>query len=110
VANFFENSDIIALPYITGTQSGVLALSFGFGKPTVATNVGSIAEVLEHDVNGILVPPADKEQMAKALIDLLTNEGKCFRIAEQATQTANTLLSWETIANQTHQLYLEVVR
>jgi len=109
VSNFFENSDIVVLPYISGTQSGVLALAFGFGKPTIATQVGSIPEVLEHGINGVLVPPSNEEELAQAIIGLLNNDVKRAKLAQKAKQMADTLLGWDSIARQTHDIYLEVV-
>ena len=40
VEKYFSAADIIALPYLEGTTSGVLKLALAFGKPVVATNVG----------------------------------------------------------------------
>ncbi|MCK5641048.1 MAG: glycosyltransferase family 4 protein, partial [Gammaproteobacteria bacterium] len=64
VANLFENSDIVVLPYIMATQSGVLPLAFGFGKPVIATDTGSISEILEHGKTGLLIPPCNEKLLA----------------------------------------------
>ena len=44
VENYFAASDVVALPYLEGTTSGVLKLALAFGKPVVATRVGDFPE------------------------------------------------------------------
>jgi glycosyltransferase involved in cell wall biosynthesis len=44
VENYFSACDVVALPYLEGTTSGVLKLAFAFGKPVVATRVGDLPE------------------------------------------------------------------
>jgi len=47
VPSFFQRVKVIVLPYIEGTQSGVIPVAYSFKKPVVVTNVGSIAEVVD---------------------------------------------------------------
>lgn len=105
VAELFEQSDIVVLPYISASQSGVLALALGFGKPVVATDTGSIGEVLEHGKTGLLVPPQDPVSLADALVDLLVNEERCTNFGKQAEVLAQGRLNWNTIARQTIEVY-----
>ncbi|MFC2162010.1 glycosyltransferase, partial [Acidobacteriota bacterium] len=109
VADLFENSDIIALPYISGTQSGVLAIAFGLGKPVVATNVGSISEYLEHGRTGILVQPYDEKSLASAILELLLDEEKCKFYGEKALEFADSALDWKTIGRNTMQVYKDML-
>ena len=59
---------------------GIVVLEAGaFRCPVVATSVGGIPEILEHGVNGCLVPPDDPvalaAQLAKLLCDRNLREG-----------------------------------
>ncbi|MEN8098234.1 MAG: glycosyltransferase [Chloroflexota bacterium] len=65
---YFVGADLVALPYMTATQSAVVQLAFSFGKPVVSTNVGGLAEAVNHGVNGLLVPPNDPSALAAAII------------------------------------------
>jgi glycosyltransferase involved in cell wall biosynthesis len=40
------------------------------GKPIIASSIGQISDVLEHEVNALLVPPGDAEALAAALLRL----------------------------------------
>ncbi len=109
VADLFAACDIVVLPYISASQSGILALAFGFGKPVVATDAGSIGEVLEHGRTGLLVPPADERALAAAVLRLLRNDAERIEIGRNAAAVAAGRLSWDVIAKQTIEVYSRAV-
>lgn len=41
VEYYFKSSDVVCLPYLEGSQSGVLFMSYAFGRPVLASNVGN---------------------------------------------------------------------
>ena len=70
---FYAACDVVAFP----TQP---ELSEGFGlaaleamaatKPVIATSVGSLPEVVDDGVTGVLIPPQSVDALASALVDL----------------------------------------
>lgn len=46
VQKYFRAADVVVLPYLEGSTSGVLKLALAFGVPVLATDVGDIAEEL----------------------------------------------------------------
>jgi sugar transferase (PEP-CTERM/EpsH1 system associated) len=46
------------------------------GKPIVATYVGGIPEIIEHDIDGLLIPPHNTEALSDAIMKLLRNTEK----------------------------------
>jgi glycosyltransferase involved in cell wall biosynthesis len=44
VESYFSACDVVALPYLEGTTSGVLKLALAFEKPVIATKVGDFPE------------------------------------------------------------------
>ena len=46
------------------------------GCPVVASNVGGLREVVQHDTTGLLVPPGDPDALAVALDKLLTRRSE----------------------------------
>ena len=56
------------------------------GKPVVATSVGGIPEMIDNGVNGLMVPPADDQALAGALVRLLTNPELSARLALAGVQ------------------------
>ena len=37
------------------------------GKPVIATKVGGVPEIIEHGVNGYLIPPEDSDSLVRAM-------------------------------------------
>ena len=66
-AEIFGSSDLMVLPYRSGTGSIVRELGFRYGLPVIATDVGAIAEGIEDDVNGKIIPPNDIPALVEAL-------------------------------------------
>lgn len=52
--------------------------------PVVASNVGGLPEVIDHDVSGYLHAPDDLDGMAASAVRLLTDSALHYRIAETA--------------------------
>jgi len=67
VSVFFDAADLVVIPYVSATQSGVVQLSYAFGKPVVVGNVGGLPEAVEDGKTGYLVPPRSPEAIAEAI-------------------------------------------
>jgi glycosyltransferase involved in cell wall biosynthesis len=71
LSKYFEAADLVVQPYLSVSGSGVCQLAYGFGRPVIATNVGSLSEVIEDRVNGRIVPPQDPKALAEAIVETL---------------------------------------
>jgi glycosyltransferase involved in cell wall biosynthesis len=56
-ALLFGAADASLLPYRSASQSGVVQLSFGYGRPVIATRVGGLPAAVQDGVDGILCEP-----------------------------------------------------
>jgi alpha-maltose-1-phosphate synthase len=101
VAEVFQQSSIVVLPYIEGSQSGVVRIAYVFGKPVIVTNVGSIPESVRDNVTGLIVPPRDPERLAAAMVGLLTDDDRRKTMAQAAFAMTEGELSWENVARRT---------
>ncbi len=75
VGLYFAASDIVVLPYISATGSGIVQASFGCNKPVISTNVGCLPEVIDDTRTGYLVPTRDPQAIANAVFSFY-KEGK----------------------------------
>ncbi|MDH4197923.1 MAG: glycosyltransferase family 4 protein, partial [Candidatus Aminicenantes bacterium] len=63
--------DIFVLPSLWEGLPYVLVEAAALGKPIVATAIGGVLEVIEDGKTGLLIPPADPQRLAEALVRLL---------------------------------------
>lgn len=79
------------------------------GKPVVAFNTCAIPEVVKNGRTGLLVEPRNVDALAKALVSLLINEERRFNMSLEARKRVLQLFSWDKAAEQTLQIYREVL-
>ena len=108
-ARLFEQASVVALPYIEASQSGVIPTAYGFRRPVVVTNVGSLPEVVDDGVTGYVVPPRDPEALAAAIVSLLKDPAACRRMGDQGYTKLKTDMAWSTIARSLLAIYGELV-
>ncbi len=65
---YFTASNVAVLPYNEATQSGILSIAYGFAKPVIVTDVGGLAELVDHGKTGFIVPPNNNEKLADSII------------------------------------------
>jgi glycosyltransferase involved in cell wall biosynthesis len=74
VPKYFAAADVVVLPYLSATQSGVSKLAYHFDKPVVIADVGGLAEEVEEGKTGYVVPPNDPAALAAAIAKVLAEK------------------------------------
>ena len=93
---YFAASDLVVQPYISASGSGICQIAYGFDRPVVATNVGSLSEVVRDGVNGRLVEPGNPPKLARVILESLESDTLSnFNINAKSTKEA---FSWERVA------------
>jgi glycosyltransferase involved in cell wall biosynthesis len=75
------------------------------GLPVVATAVGGIPELIEHQRNGLLVPPDDPQGVASALLDLMESPARAAAIGRAARESVEHRFSFERMVSAFENLY-----
>ncbi|MFI5273321.1 MAG: glycosyltransferase family 4 protein [Ktedonobacterales bacterium] len=101
----FAAADIVALPYVEGTQSAVVQLAYAFARPVVATSVGGIPEIVRDGATGRLIAPRDAQALAQALEQSLDDRTWCRAAGERGYAFARDEYGWDAIARQTTAVY-----
>jgi glycosyltransferase involved in cell wall biosynthesis len=100
-----QKAQLVVLPYLDATQSGVVAAAFANGRPVVASDVGGLGEVVHDGENGFLVPPGDADRLAETIAAVFQTDGLYDRLREGAAGTAGKLLDWQAIGAEVGQQY-----
>lgn len=67
LAACMKAADVVVLPYRSATQSAVVQLAFGHGRPVITSNVDGLREAVTHEETGLLVPPEEPAALAAAI-------------------------------------------
>lgn len=109
VIRLFDKSQVIVLPYLEATQSGVAAYALGRGRPLVATNVGALPEYVDNKSSGFVVPPQSPDKLADAIELILANEAASVYFGERALEIGLEACSWQHMADSSVRLYNALV-
>jgi glycosyltransferase involved in cell wall biosynthesis len=64
-------------------------------RPIVASRLGQISEILEHDHSAVLVTPGDEKELGKAIGSLLAEPARSRRLALEARRQVETAHTWD---------------
>lgn len=73
VPGIFERADVLVLPYVIASQSGVARVALSNRLPVIASRTGGLSEAVIDNVNGLLFPPGDPDALADQIISYFTN-------------------------------------
>lgn len=109
VAAFMGKIGLFVLPSRSEGLGLVLVEAMAAGRPVVATRVGGVPEVVADGETGLLVPPEDSGALAAAVRRLLENPDLADRMGAAGRGRAEALFSARRMAEQTRELYLEML-
>lgn len=97
--------DIFVLPSLNEGNPIVMFEALGCGKPFVGTRVGGVPEIITSEEYGLLVEPADPEDLAVKILAALDREWDQDAILRYAQQ-----FTWENIAKEIMGVYEQVLK
>lgn len=104
--DYYNSTDIVVFPSVVPETFGrVAAEAMAAGKPVIASNVGGIPEIVEHEETGILVEPKNPKQIADAVKYLLENPDVAREMGKRGKELVKKRYSPSIIAKK----YLEEV-
>lgn len=110
VRHIFESADVVVLPYISATQSGVIPMAYAFGKPVISTDVGALRDVVDPGCTGLLVRPSDPVGLANAIEGLAMDRSRLAQMSSGARRFMNEQLAWRKVVAAHVDCYRKVVR
>lgn len=105
-----RDSDLFILPSRTEAFPNGLLEAMAAGLPVIASDVGGIPELVDHGRNGLLVPVADANALASAVLQLVREPAHAARLGSAARQTIETRYSFERMVAAFEELYRESLK
>lgn len=99
---YLASSDVVVLPYLSATGSGVVKLAYSYHRPVIVSNVGSLADTVIPGKTGYLVPPGDAYALAQTILSHL---GRTDRVEMEEFIAAHIQqFGWEPVIQAVEQL------
>ena len=105
LADLMVAADVLVVPSVY-EPFGIVALEgMAAGTPVVATNIGGLSEIIEHDKTGVLVYPRNPESIAWGVNRVLSDRKYADWLVRNARKKVLEAYSWEEIAKRTVEVY-----
>jgi glycosyltransferase involved in cell wall biosynthesis len=90
---YFAAADVVVLPYVQASGSGIVQIAFGLNRPVIATNVGGLPEAIEDGKTGFVVDPESPDQLATAILKFYEGNYEA-KFAERIRKNSDAF-SWD---------------
>jgi glycosyltransferase involved in cell wall biosynthesis len=109
VQPFYAMAHVFALPSHSEGSPNVLLEAMAANLPIVATAVGGVPEMVEHNQSALLVPPNDPPSIAAAIARLLTDKDLAQQLIKNAATLVDSRYTPEKYVRSLSSLYREVI-
>ena len=99
------SSDIFVLPSRREAFGFVKVEAMACGLPIVATKVGGVPEIVQHEKNGLLARAEDPESLSKAILRLIEDPDLRAQLAKAGKRSVEAHFSAKEMASQYQKLY-----
>lgn len=90
---------------------GIVALeAMSAGTPVIASDVGGLSEIIEHDIDGFKVPPGCPAALGKQIVEAMGHPVKCMQLAQAAAAKTRQKYNWSLISAITVEAYNSIQR
>jgi len=104
IPQLLQCMDVFALPSLGEGISNTVLEAMASGLPVIATRVGGNPELVEDGWNGRLVPVADDEALARAIVDVALDAEQRIAMGDRALERVRASFDWKRTVGE----YLDV--
>ncbi|MBI2993661.1 MAG: glycosyltransferase [Gammaproteobacteria bacterium] len=112
VAAYFRSAAVAVFPFMvtaSGDQEGlglVVVEAQACGCPVIASDLPAVRDTIEDGSTGLLVRPRAPDELARAILGLLSDRGLAQRLGSNGRQAAVQLFDWDRVG----QRYLDILQ
>ncbi|MBN2537287.1 glycosyltransferase family 4 protein [candidate division WOR-3 bacterium] len=106
---YYASCDVYCSPAIGRESFGIVLLeAMACARPVVASRIRGYRRVVEHDTDGLLVPPCDPDAIARAVCELLEDPARRERMGRAGREKA-LAYAWPGVAARVEEYYRELL-
>jgi len=110
VAEYLQAADLFVFP----TEKEAFGISvieaMACGLPVAATPVGGLSDIITDGANGLVVQPAEGQQLYTALTKLIADQELRAQLGQAGCKTARERYSTEIVSERYEQLFAQAVK
>jgi phosphatidyl-myo-inositol dimannoside synthase len=111
----YAAADVFVLPSVLDARQdteglGVVLLeAMNYSVPVIASDIGGITDIVQHERTGLLVPPGDEAALASALARVLDDGALARTLAGGGRRLLRETFSWDGIVDRWEGVYAAAV-
>lgn len=109
VADLLRLSNLLVLPSVDEPFGRVIIEAMAVGLPVVATDAGGVPEIVMDKETGLLVPTREHEQLAEAIVAVLSDEAAAARMGQAGRARALERFDVRRVAQQVGDVYVGIL-
>ncbi|SVE07453.1 uncharacterized protein METZ01_LOCUS460307 [marine metagenome] len=106
VSIYFSAADVVALPYRSASQSGIVQIAYYYDLPIIVTRVGGLPEIVEEGKSGFIIMPENPSELAAVLEEHLGTS--MFSEMENFIQGYKQKFSWDYFVEGIESIYSRI--
>ncbi|WP_019508023.1 glycosyltransferase [Pleurocapsa sp. PCC 7319] len=109
LAKYYAAADVCVIPSHYNPSGMVAMESMASGTPVIASNVGGLKYVIQHEQTGILFPAFNSFILTRGISRLITQPEWRRKLGECGRERVEKLFTWDGVAHQLNEFYLEQI-
>ena len=107
LATYYAAGDVCVVPSHYNPSGMVAIEAMASGTPVIASNLGGLKYVIQHEETGLLFPSHNSFLLTRAIYRLATKPERRSLLGRLARERVEELFTWDGIASQLSEFYLE---
>ena len=105
IFSMLSTAHIFVLPSLHESSPNALIEAMAVGLPCIASSVGGVLDLIDHQENGLLIPPQASGALAEAINDLLTNHELAVCLGRNARRRIEEMFNNDRSIQQLEAVY-----
>lgn len=106
--SIYDSFDVFALPSVAESFGIAYLEAWLCRKPVIGGRIGPTQCVINEGVDGLLADPNDPADIARTIIELLSDEEKRQRMGENGYTKTISHFTWDKVTDRIEKLYLDL--